>query len=90
MSSDRRPAKVRVVSSGRSAVAPGPASGPVRQRRRGDNLGPDTSPTSAQPGKARDGASLLWIAGAMVLFLVGCGIGGALFMVSGLALSASL
>jgi hypothetical protein len=81
MSSDRRPAKVRVVSSGpiRSATGAVPASTPARRRT--------DEPTEAivPPAPVREGVSLLWIAGALGLFLVGCAIGGALLVVSGLA-----
>lgn len=85
MSSDRRPAKVRVVSSGPITPTPG--------RRRSDQpdgedaFAPSLPAVGAQP---REKGSLLWIAGALALFLVGCAVGGALFMLSGIASAVSL
>ncbi|KMS52937.1 hypothetical protein V474_24150 [Novosphingobium barchaimii LL02] len=84
MSSDRRPAKVRVVNS--SAVQAVPA------RRRSDIAQDDgdqaTSAIAAAP--ARQGGSPLWVVGSVVLFLAGCAIGGALFVLSGFAAGAQL
>jgi hypothetical protein len=84
MSSDRRPAKVRVVSSGAIRSADG-APGPTPARRRSDEQQGQVAAASVGSAKAAEGSSLLWIAGALGLFLVGCAIGGALFMLSGLA-----
>ncbi|WP_232493721.1 hypothetical protein [Novosphingobium kaempferiae] len=79
MSDDRRPAKVRVVSAG----APIPAEA-VPARRRGDRAEELEAPAVAIAAKKQD-ASLLWVVGAVGLFLVGCVVGGALFVLSGLA-----
>ncbi|EJL24666.1 hypothetical protein [Novosphingobium sp. AP12] len=84
MSSDRRPAKVRVVSSGAIRSADG-AAAPTPARRRSDEPQGEVGAASVAAPKAVEGTSLLWIAGALSLFLVGCAIGGALFVVSGLA-----
>lgn len=91
MSSDRRPARVRVVSSGRTSVPGDTGATPARRRSDSPSAHADEPQALAlDSAEPRDGASLLWIAGAVVLFLVGCAIGGALFVVSGLAGAGSL
>ncbi|WP_159980753.1 MULTISPECIES: hypothetical protein [unclassified Novosphingobium] len=84
MSSDRRPAKVRVVNS--SAVQAVPA------RRRSDHAqdDEDQAPSAVAAAQARQGGSLLWVVGSVLLFLIGCAIGGAVFVLSGLAGGAQL
>jgi hypothetical protein len=83
MSSDRRPAKVRVVTSGagQSQAAPIPA------RRRDDvpqgDDGGQASMASVEGAAKAPGGSLLWVAATIVLFLAGCAIGGVLFVMSG-------
>ncbi len=92
MSSDRRPAKVRVVSSDAGAegdVALAPAPG-TPARRRGDR--PQDEPSAdagtggagVPTGTPRQGGSIAWAFGAIVLFLIGCAVGGGLLMLSGL------
>lgn len=93
MSTDRRPAKVRVVSSdagepGDVALAPAPAPG-TPARRRGDKPQEELAlgVSGEQPGApdARtQGASIGWAFGAILLFLIGCALGGGLLMLSGL------
>lgn len=89
MSSDRRPAKVRVVSSGPIRAVEGSAAA-TPGRRRTDQPEPDVAGASTASAPRAEGASLLWVTGALVLFLVGCALGGALFVLSGLASAASL
>lgn len=98
MSSDRRPAKVRVVSSEAAAegdVALAPAPG-TPARRRGDRpqedasadagTGAATAPAETSP----QGGSIAWALGAIVLFLIGCAVGGGLLMLSGLVSATDL
>ncbi|WP_404479665.1 hypothetical protein [Novosphingobium sp. BL-52-GroH] len=82
MSSDRRPAKVRVVSSGPVPSTPA--------RRRTDEPREQMPAASAAAAHKREGGSLLWVAGALALFLVGCAIGGALFVLAGFTEAGSL
>jgi hypothetical protein len=94
MSSDRRPARVRVVSSGRTSVLGDTDATPARRRSDSPSAHVNEPQVlgalAAERADPRDGASLLWIAGALVLFLVGCAIGGALFVMAGLAGAGSL
>ncbi|WP_375195249.1 hypothetical protein [Sphingobium sp.] len=78
MSSDQRPGKVRVFSSGMKATVPASPSA----RRRGDRIeeAPSSVPPTPVVGPALKGRFLL-LAG---LFLLGCAIGGALLAWSGL------
>jgi hypothetical protein len=90
MSSDRRPAKVRVITSG----APQPQAAPTPARRRDDEQqrddGGQASIASAKSAAKAQGGSLLWVAATIVLFLAGCAIGGVLFMLSGFSAGAQL
>ncbi|KPH62810.1 hypothetical protein ACLIMP_00395 [Novosphingobium aerophilum] len=83
MSSDQRPAKVRVFSSGvperNPAAANAPGASPARRRTDNVQLAGVDSGTAARP---REGGGLLWAAGAALLFLLGCLLGGALFTMS--------
>ncbi|MFT4057401.1 MAG: hypothetical protein QM681_23055 [Novosphingobium sp.] len=90
MSSDRRPAKVRVVSASQGGAQPNAQENPGR--RRGDRPEEDAEAVAAAvlASPARQGGSLLWAFGAVLLFLVGCAIGGALLVISGLASADSL
>lgn len=85
MSSDRRPAKVRVVSSGPITSTPARRRSDAPQEN--DGLAP-ALPAGAT--KVREGGSLLWVAGGLALFLVGCAVGGALLMLSGITSADSL
>lgn len=89
MSSDRRPAKVRVVSASQGE---GASATPNPGRRRGDRPEEDAEAIAAAvlASPSRQGGSLLWAFGAVLLFLVGCAIGGALLVISGLASADSL
>lgn len=85
MSVNSGPAKVRVLSSG--------TPGPTPARRRGDIGGPGANDGDAlktapvveaeqtQSGAKAD-ASMLWIVGAVALFVIGCAVGGVLVTVS--------
>jgi hypothetical protein len=93
MSSDRRPAKVRVVSASQGEGASAQENPGVNPgRRRGDRPDEDAEAVAAAvlAAPTRQGGSLLWVFGAMVLFLVGCAIGGALLVISGIASAESL
>jgi hypothetical protein len=73
MSSDQRPGKVRVFSSGQMAETP--------RRRRGDTRANDGAAAMAPGVKKGNTGWSLALAG---LFLLGCAIGGALFASLGL------
>lgn len=91
MSSDRRPAKVRVVSSGQGQASDiATASTPAR--RRGDRPGTEAVGEGevALVADKPQGASLVWAISAVALFLLGCLIGGGLLMLSGLVSTADL
>ena len=90
MSDNSVPAKVRVLSSGTSEWNPA--------RRRGDAPGsdanglrgnaPDANAAAAAGGEAmraqggEANSSLLWMAGAIVLFVIGSAVGGLLVTIS--------
>ncbi|WP_395391351.1 hypothetical protein WBP07_12295 [Novosphingobium sp. BL-8A] len=84
MSGNTGPAKVRVLSSGERPHG-------IPARRRGDIGGPREDEAAAQPvvvaekdkAQGADASrSLLWIAAATVLFVIGCILGGVLVTVS--------
>ncbi|PNU01863.1 hypothetical protein [Novosphingobium guangzhouense] len=93
MSSDRRPAKVRVVSAGQGdGVALQPNEDLNPGRRRGDRAEADAVEVAGAvlAAGSRQGGSLLWVFGALMLFLVGAAIGGALLVISGIVTAEAL
>lgn len=86
MSSDQRPAKVRVVASG----AARPQAAPTPARRRDDEPLGEGKQVAELAAGAAPGGSLLWVAATIVLFLAGCAIGGVLFVMSGFSDGAQL
>lgn len=89
MSDDRRPAKVRVFSSGTpdgnasSSPQAGGAAGngvPNPGRRRTD--APQISAGKALPTATGKSGGALWVALAVLLFLIGSALGGVLFATS--------
>ncbi|WP_313433909.1 hypothetical protein [Novosphingobium sp.] len=77
MSDDRRPAKVRVFSSGSGGPSNPVAPNPGRRRTDAPQVGVDGA--GAQAVK-RGGA--LWVVFAVILFLIGSALGGVLFTMS--------
>lgn len=84
MSSNRRPGKVRVFSSGTGEPAPQPTP----SRRRSDRPAEEEVLPIA-PAKAAPAGGLVQALITVVLFLFGCFLGGALFVLVGLVPGAS-
>lgn len=86
MSVNTGPAKVRVLSSGVPDATPARRRGdvPSAGAKEGEALTPaaQSAIESGTPQGAEASASLLWIAGAVVLFVIGCAAGGVLITLS--------
>lgn len=82
MSDDRRPAKVRVFSSGvPDANGPSGANAPNPGRRRTDPPQMAAGEALAAPDAGKRGG-LLWVSLAVLLFLIGSALGGVLYAAS--------